>query len=44
MYKIPYMGLCAYGILDAPHNDDDDVDDEYDDDDGRAQQIRSDDG
>jgi len=26
------MGFCAYGILDAPHDDDDD-DDGYDDDD-----------
>ena len=21
MHKIPYMGFCAYGILDAPHDD-----------------------
>ena len=31
MHKIPYMGFCAYGILDASHddgnNDDDDDDD-----------------
>ena len=31
MHKIPLMGFCAYGILDAPHeNDENDEDDEKD--------------